>query len=53
MIEYSAFALKIDPFEGMCCGKLRSVIWKLFEDPNSSSAAKVTATVVRFDNLQI
>ena len=25
----------------MCCAKLRNVIWKLFEDPNSSSAAKV------------
>lgn len=30
-----------NPFEGMCCAKLRNVIWKLFEDPNSSTAAKV------------
>ena len=29
------------PFEGMCCAKLRNIIWKLFEDPNSSNAAKV------------
>ena len=25
----------------MCCANLRNVIWKLFEDPNSSKAAKV------------
>ena len=32
---------KIDPFEGMCCPKLRNVVWKLFEDPSSSKAARV------------
>jgi len=36
---------QINPFDGMCCAKLRSVIWKLFEDPNSSSAAKVLVIV--------
>ena len=33
--------LQVNPFAGMCCSKLRNVIWKLFEDPNSSTAAKV------------
>jgi len=33
------------PFDGMCCAKLRNVIWKLFEDPNSSNAAKVLVIV--------
>jgi len=36
---------EINPFDGMCCAKLRNVIWKLFEDPNSSSAAKVLVIV--------
>ena len=35
------FPLQPQPFEGMCCANLRNVIWKLFEDPNSSKAAKV------------
>ena len=35
------FLLQPQPFEGMCCANLRNVIWKLFEDPNSSKAAKV------------
>ena len=35
------FCLQPQPFEGMCCANLRNVIWKLFEDPNSSKAAKV------------
>ena len=34
-----------NPFEGMCCAKLRNVIWKLFEDPNSSTAAKVSTLI--------
>ena len=34
-----------NPFEGMCCAKLRNVIWKLFEDPNSSTAAKVSRII--------
>ena len=34
-----------NPFEGMCCAKLRNVIWKLFEDPNSSTAAKVSTII--------
>jgi len=29
----------------MCCANLRNVIWKLFEDPNSSKAAKVLVIV--------
>ena len=33
---------EVNPFQGMCCSKLRNFIWKLFEDPNSSTAAKVT-----------
>ena len=33
--------IQINPFDGMCCSKLRNIIWKLFEDPNSSTAAKV------------
>ena len=32
---------QIDHFDGLCCARLRSVIWTLFEDPNSSSAARV------------
>jgi len=36
---------QINQFEGMCCAKLRNVIWKLFEDPSSSKAAKVLVMV--------
>merc|ERR1719483_868637 len=32
-------------FEGMCCAKLRNVIWKLFEDPSSSKAARILVIV--------
>ena len=32
---------QIDHFDGLCFARLRSVIWTLFEDPNSSSAARV------------
>lgn len=33
--------LQVDYFHGMCCANLRNVIWRLFEDPNSSKAARV------------
>jgi len=36
---------QIDHFNGLCCARLRSVIWTLFEDPNSSSAARVLVIV--------
>ena len=36
---------QIDHFDGLCCARLRSVIWTLFEDPNSSSAARVLVIV--------
>ena len=36
---------QIDHFHGLCCARLRSVIWTLFEDPNSSSAARVLVIV--------
>ena len=32
---------EVDLFEGMCCANLRNLVWKLFEDPNSSKAARV------------
>ena len=32
---------EVDPFDGMCCPHIRNVIWRLFEDPNSSKAARV------------
>ena len=32
---------QVDYFDGMCCANLRNVIWRLFEDPNSSKAARV------------
>jgi len=35
----------MDHFDGLCCARLRNVIWKLFEDPNSSSAARVLVIV--------
>jgi len=34
-----------DPFKGMCCARLRNCIWKLTEDPDSSTAAKVLVCV--------
>ena len=37
--------LQMDHFDGLCCARLRNVIWKLFEDPNSSSAARVLVIV--------
>jgi len=36
---------EVDPFEGMCCPKLRNVVWKLFEDPGSSKAARILVIV--------
>ena len=33
--------LHVNPFKGMCCAKIRNIIWELFEDPNSSRAAEV------------
>ena len=33
---------EVDLFEGMCCANLRNLVWKLFEDPNSSKAARVS-----------
>ena len=33
--------LQKDLFDGLCGARIRSVIWTLFEDPNSSSAARV------------
>ena len=32
----------------MCCARLRNKIWKTFEEPNSSTAAKVRFIVTRF-----
>jgi len=37
-----------NPFEGMCCPKFRNTIWQMFEDPNSSKAAKVLVIVSSF-----
>ena len=37
--------LQEDPFKGMCCARLRNCIWKLTEDPDSSTAAKVLVCV--------
>ena len=34
--------LQVDHFEGMCCPKIRNFIWKLFEEPDSSTAARVS-----------
>ena len=42
-----------NPFEGMCCAKLRNVIWKLFEDPNSSTAAKVSTIIRDSKNMDV
>ena len=30
-----------NPFDGLYCGRLRQEIWNMFENPNSSKAAKV------------
>ena len=43
--ESGSLHLQEDPFKGMCCARLRNCIWKLTEDPDSSTAAKVLVCV--------
>ena len=42
---YFVSHMQEDPFKGMCCARLRNCIWKLTEDPDSSTAAKVLVCV--------
>ena len=36
---------QVDHFEGMCCPKVRNFIWKLFEEPDSSTGARVSKII--------
>ena len=36
---------QVDHFEGMCCPKARNFIWKLFEEPDSSTGARVNKII--------
>ena len=42
LVQNNCLNHQVDLFDGVCGARLRSVIWTLFEDPNSSSAARVT-----------
>ena len=38
---------QVDQFKGKLWGETRGKLWKLFEDPNSSFAAKVSDDIIK------